>query len=37
LALKNEEPEIILDKKTMKMARKPIERMLEISRELKLI
>jgi quinolinate synthase len=37
LALKNEQPEIILDEKTMEMARKPIERMLEISRELKLI
>jgi quinolinate synthase len=37
LALKNENPEIILDEKTMEMARKPIERMLEISRDLKLI
>jgi len=37
LALKNEKPEIILDEKTMEMARKPIERMLEISRDLKLI
>ncbi|PLW97585.1 MAG: quinolinate synthase [Marinilabiliales bacterium] len=37
LALKNEQPEIILDEKTIEMARKPIERMLEISRELKLI
>lgn len=37
LALKNEKPEIILDEKTMEMARKPIERMLDISRELKLI
>ena len=37
LALKNEKPEIILDEKTMEMSRKPIERMLDISRELKLI
>jgi len=37
LALKNEKPEIILDEKTMEMARKPIERMLELSRKLKLI
>lgn len=37
LALKNEKPEIVLDEKTMEMARKPIDRMLEISRELKLI
>ena len=37
LAMKNEKPEIELDEKTMEMARKPIERMLEISRELKLI
>jgi len=37
LALKNEKPEIVLDEKTMEMARKPIERMLEISRELNLI
>jgi quinolinate synthase len=37
LALKNEKPEIILDEKTMEMARKPIDRMLDISRELKLI
>lgn len=37
LALKNEKPEIVMDEKTMEMARKPIDRMLEISRELKLI
>ena len=37
LALKNEKPEIILDQKTMEMARKPIDRMLDISRKLKLI
>ena len=37
LALKNEKPEIILDEKTMEMARKPIERMLELSRKIKLI
>ncbi len=37
LALKNEKPEIILNEKTMEMARKPIDRMLDISRELKLI
>ncbi len=37
LALKNEQPEIVLDEKTMEMARKPIERMLELSKELKLI
>jgi quinolinate synthase len=37
LALKNEKPEILLDDKTMEMAKKPIERMLEISRKLKLI
>lgn len=37
LALKNEEPEILLDEETMELARKPIKRMLDMSRELKLI
>ena len=37
LALKNEEPEIILDEKTMELARKPIDRMLEISKKAGLI
>ncbi len=37
LALKNEEPVIILDEHIMKQARKPIERMLEISKKLKII
>ncbi len=37
LALKNEQPEIILDPDVMKKAKKPIDKMLEISRKLKLI
>ena len=37
LALKNEQPEILMDEQLMKEAEKPIERMLEISRKLKLI
>ena len=37
LALKNEEPEITLDKETIELAKKPIERMLEISRKAGLI
>jgi quinolinate synthase len=37
LALKNEEPEIIMDKETIELAKKPIERMLEISRKAGLI
>ncbi len=37
LALKNETPEITMDEDTMNLARKPIERMLEISRKLKII
>jgi len=37
MALKNEQPEILMDKQLMKEAGKPIERMLEISRKLKLI
>jgi quinolinate synthase len=37
LALKNEKPEIILDEKTMELARKPIDRMLEISKKAGLI
>jgi quinolinate synthase len=37
LALKNEEPEITMDKETIKLAKKPIERMLEISRKAGLI
>ncbi len=37
LALKNEEPVITLDKQIMEQARKPIERMLEISKKLKII
>ena len=37
LALKNETPVITLDKQIMEQARKPIERMLEISKELKII
>ncbi len=37
LALKNEAPEITMDENTMNLARKPIERMLEISRQLKII
>lgn len=37
LALKNESPVITLDKQVMEQARKPIERMLEISKKLKII
>ncbi len=37
LALKNESPVITLDEKIMEQARKPIERMLEISKRLKII
>ncbi len=37
LALKNETPSISLDAETIEKARKPIERMLEISKELKII
>ena len=33
----NEKPEIVLDRKTIELAGKPIDRMLEISRKLKLI
>jgi quinolinate synthase len=36
-ALKNEKPFVSLDKKTIELARKPIERMLEISKKLKII
>ncbi|VAW28283.1 Quinolinate synthetase [hydrothermal vent metagenome] len=37
LALENESPVITLDKQVMEQARKPIERMLEISKKLKII
>ena len=37
LALKNESPEITMDEHLMEQARKPIERMLEISKKLKII
>ncbi|UBM62554.1 quinolinate synthase NadA [Candidatus Sulfidibacterium hydrothermale] len=37
LALENETPEIVMDETVMEQARKPIERMLEISRKLKII
>ncbi len=37
LALENETPEIIMDEQIMDQARKPIERMLEISKKLKII
>ena len=37
LALKNEQPEITMDSRVMEQARKPIERMLEISKKLKII
>ena len=37
LALKNETPRIEMDKKVMDEARKPIDRMLEISKKLKII
>jgi quinolinate synthase len=37
LALENEQPEIMMDETLMQQARKPIDRMLEISRKLKII
>lgn len=37
LAMKNEQPEILLDEETIEKAKQPIERMLDISRKLKLI
>jgi len=37
LALKNEKPEILLDNKTAELAKKPIKRMLDISKKLQLI
>ena len=37
LCMQNERPEIVLDPKTIELARKPIDRMLEISRKLNLI
>lgn len=37
LCMRNERPEIVLDPKTIELARKPIDRMLEISRKLNLI
>lgn len=37
LCMKNEHPQIILDEELMEKSRKPIERMLEISRELNII
>ena len=37
LALKNEKPEILLDEKTAELAKKPIKRMLDISKKLQLI
>jgi quinolinate synthase len=37
LCLKNEKPEIILDEQVIEKARKPIERMLEISKQKNLI
>ncbi len=37
LALKNEKPFVSLDNKTIKMALKPIERMLKISKKMKII
>ena len=37
LALKNETPEIIMDKDLMEKAKKPIEKMLEISRKHNLV
>ena len=36
-ALKDEKPEIVLDKKTIELARKPIDKMLEISKKAGLI
>ena len=37
MALKNEKPEILLDEKTAELAKKPIKRMLDISKKLQLI
>ena len=37
LCLRDETPEIEMDSKTMEQARRPIERMMEMSRELGLI
>ena len=37
LALKNEQPEIIMEPAVMKKAKKPIDKMLDISRKMKLI
>lgn len=37
LCLKNERPEIVLSEETIEQAKKPIEKMLEISRRMKLI
>jgi quinolinate synthase len=37
LAMKNEKPAVELDERTIELGRKPIERMLDISRKLKLI
>jgi len=37
LTLKNEQPEILLDNKIIQLAKKPIERMLDISKKLKII
>ena len=37
LAIRDEKPEILLDTETMEMAKKPIERMLDISKSLHLI
>ena len=37
LAMKNEQPEILLDQETIEKAKQPIERMLDISRKLNLI
>ena len=37
LCLKNERPEITLDEETIEQAKKPIEKMMEISRKLNII
>lgn len=37
LAMKNKKPEIVLDQRTIELAKRPIEKMLEISKKLKLI
>ena len=37
LCLKNERPEIVMDEEVIEKARKPIERMLDISKKLNLI